>query len=376
MRRASGLGWLLAVVVFAGPAGAQWATIPDSMFLPITLPSTISFGYPPNAIYLPHIHDLARRRQFDSLDAMFNELEADVASDVRNEIRFSDAFEAFARDEPALLESIDAWVRSRPRSPHAYVARASYHVATAWRRRGKAYVRDTPPENIRGMETFAKKAVDDLQAALLRDSTHLVAYETLIGVLQLFGAHDLASQILVRGTSLHRGSSILYRSFVHMLWPRWGGSEDSMIDFAERVARDVADNPRLETLRGAVHESRAYDSTLANNLAGAVRELNKALAFGPERTYLLARGKAYYGLGAYEYAFHDLRAAMIERSQDSETLDYYGRTLVELATRARPEIRGAVLDRAIETLTLASYLEPSNTAVTTALAKAKGMARK
>ena len=354
----------------------QSITLPDSVFQPIRLPPTLSFGYPANGIFAPQIHDLTRRRDFNALEAMFGELASDVARDVKNETRFLDAFEAFNRDEPALLASIDAWIAARPRSAHARVARANYHFATAWRRRGQAYVVDTPAENLAGMREFSEKALVDVNAALERDSTHLIAYQVLIGVTQLFGQHDVASRALVRGVSFHRGSYVLYRGFVAMLWPRWGGSEDVMIKFGDRAAGDAGDNPRLATLRGAVHESRAYDSTLAGNHAGAVRELNKALAFGPELHYLVDRGRAYFRLGAYQYAFNDLRLAVMEQSQNREALEFYGRTLVEIAVAARPAIRPTILDRAIETLTLAAYLEPANAAVKTALDRARELAAK
>jgi len=378
---AARLVWLVAVASLVGPAsGAQTVSpapavaIPDSMFEPITLPAEGPYGYPPNAVYLPQIMDLARRRSFDSLETMFRGLEADVARDVRNEARFSDAFQAFARDEPPLLESLDAWVAARPRSAHALVARATYHVATARRRRGNAAVRDVPPEGLEAMQEFSKRAIDDLTAAVQRDSTHLVAYETMIGATQLAGARDAATQALTRGLAMHRGSFNLYHAFVLTLWPRWGGSEQAMADFGERAARDSASNPRLVTLRGAVYQSRAYDSTLAGNYAGAVRELNRAVGFGPERTYLRDRGEAYFRLAAYEYAFNDLRAAMIESSQDSEVLSFYGRTLVELAARVSPATRPKVLDRALETLALATYLAPTDAAARAALDRARRMA--
>ena len=363
-----------ARVAGAQGSGQPAVTLPDSLFQPITLPPTISYGYPANTIFVPQIHDLARRRDFDALDAMFSQLAADVKGDVKHENRFADAFGAFDRDEPALLQSIDAWVAARPQSAHALVARASYNFATAWRRRGTQYIRDTPQANIRGMQEFARRTTTDVNAALQRDSTHLVAYRILIGVTRLLGAHDLAVQALTRGLSMHRGSYLLHAAFITMLWPRWGGSEQMMIEFGERAAVDAAINPRLVTLRAAVYEHRANDSSLAGNPAGAVRELNKALAFGPERTYLLGRGKAYFRLGAYEWAFNDLRTVVIEQSQNPEGLEYYGRTLVELATRARPDIRRTILDRAIEALTLAAYLMPSNTRVSTALDRARRLA--
>jgi tetratricopeptide (TPR) repeat protein len=373
---------VVAISLFASPSGAQPTargsalTIDDSLFQPIHLPETASFGYPPNEIFLPRIVELIRQQQFDSLDTMFDQLAADVQRDVRNELRFSDAFDATDRDDPALLARLDAWISAKPRSAHARAARARYHFAAAWRRRGHNYIKDTPPESVRGMEESANKAIDDVVASLRIDSTHIEAYGIGIGVLQLAGNHEAAFQLMSRGLSTHRGSYSLTRSFVLMLWPRWGGAEDLIVQFAERAVQDSAINPRLMTLHGAVYQSRAYDSSLAGNQAGAVRELNKALAYGPERTYLADRGEAYYRMGAYEYAFHDLRAVVIERSQDKEALYFYGRTLVELASRARPAIRPTILDRAIEVLRLAVYLDPSRENAQTALDRAKRMAAK
>ena len=376
-RHATWLGALIAG--FAASGGAQSSTtasiaIADSLFQPIQLPSALAFGYPPNEIHKPRILEMIRRREFDALDAMYGALQADVSRDVKHEMRFADAFEAVHRDEPTLLASIGAWVTARPRSAHARVARASYQFAAAWRRRGTAYIADTPEANIRGMVELAQGALADVVAALEIDSTHLIAYEIAIGVSKLAGSHQLAAQLMTRGLAIHRGSYALRRAFITMLWPRWGGSEDAMVAFADQAARDSALNPRLAVLHGAVYENRANDSSVAGNYAGAIRELNKAVAFGPERTYVRARGEAYFRLGAYEYAFADLRFALIDRSQDRVTLEYYGRTLVELATRARPAIRPTILTRAIEVLELAAYLDPSNTRVRSALTRARQMA--
>ena len=366
---------VLAASVFASSSRAQTSgiAIDDSLFQPIRLPETMAFGYPPNDTYLPRIIELIRRRQFDSLDTFFNGLEADVQRDVRNELRFSDAFDAADRDDAALLANLDAWIAARPRSAHARVARARYHFSAAWRRRGNAYIRDTPPENIRTMEESATLAIRDIVAGLQADSTHLEAYSIGIGVMQLAGGHDGAFQLMARGLSIHPGSYTLPRSFILMLWPRWGGTEQLIVDFANRAVQDSARNPRLVTLLGAVYENRANDSLLAGNEAGAVRELNKALAYGPERIYLARRGRMYFRLGAYEYAFKDLRAAMMERSQDKEILEYYGRTLVELAARSRTAIRPTILARAREVLELAVYLDPSNQRVRNALDRARRM---
>jgi hypothetical protein len=368
--------WRVVAAIFITASAEAQSTgiaIDDSMFQPIRLPETMAFGYPPNEIFLPRFIELIRQRQFDSLDTIFDELANDVRRDIRHERRFRDAFEATDRNDPALLASLDAWIASKPQSAHARVARARYHYAAAWRRRGQAYIKDTPPERIRGMEESAKLAIQDVAAALQIDSTHIVAHEIGIGVMELAGSHQDAIQLLAHGIAIHRGSYMLPYSFAHMLWPRWGGTEQLLVEFGERAAQDSAHNPRLVALRGVVYQNRANDSTLDNNDAGAIRELNKALAYGPERKYLQERGEAYFRLGAYEYAFHDLRTVMMERSQDKEVLEYYGRTLVELAARARPAIRPTILARATEVLQLAVYLDPSNSRARAALDRAQRM---
>ena len=357
-----------------GAAGGGSINLPDSVFQPIRLPATMSYGYPPNDIYVPRFIELIRRRDFNALDLALDSIQADVARDVRHEIRFADAFRASVRDDSTLLEGINAWMQARPRSAHARVAAANHHFATAWRRRGRAVIAATPPESLRVMMEFATYSIEDVVAALQLDSTHLVAYEIAIGVTRLAGRHNDAARLLSRGLAIHRGSYSLRRAFILMLWPRWGGSEQRMIEAGTQAARDAEYNPRLTTLLGAVYENRANDSTLALNHAGAVRELNKALGYGHEAEYLRDRGMAYFRLGAYEYAFSDLRAAMMERSQDVEVLEYYGRTLVELATRARPAIRPTILARATEVLRLAVYLDPTNTRSRTALGRAQQMA--
>lgn len=358
----------------AGASSAGSISIPDSLFQPIRLPARMAYDYPPNEIYVPRFIDLIRRRDFDALERALDSLQADVRDDVKHEMRFSDAFLAAARDDSTVLAGINAWMEAKPRSAHARVAAASHHFATAWRRRGTDYLRNTPPESIQGMIEFATSAIEDAVTALQLDSTHLVAYEIAIGVTRLAGRHEEAARLLGRGLSIHRGSYALHRSFMLMLWPRWGGTEELMVEFGKRASQDAGTNPRLVTLLGAVYENRANDSTLAGNHAGAVRELNKAMAYGPERSYMRARGKAYFRLGAYEYAFNDLRAAMMERSQDTEVLEYYGRTLVELASRARPAIRPTVLARATEVLRLAVYLDPANPRSRAALGRAQQMA--
>ena len=357
-----------------GGSGGGSISIPDSLFQPIRLPAMMPYGYPPNETYVPRFIDLIKRRDFDALERALDSLKADVAYDVRHEIRFIDAFIATARDDSTIFAGINAWMEAKPRSAHARAAAANHHFATAWRRRGNDYIRNTPPDSIKGMIEYATFAIEDAVAALQLDSTHLVAYGVAIGVTRLAGRHDDAARLLARGLAIHRGSYALHRAFILMLWPRWGGTEELMVEHGKRAAQDASVNPRLVTLLGAVYENRANDSTLAGNYAGAVRELNKALAYGPEHAYLRDRGEAYFRLGAYEYAFNDLRAAMMERSQDAEVLDYYGRTLVELAARARPAIRPTILARATEVLRLAVYLDPANPRSRAALGRAQQMA--
>lgn len=343
-------------------------SLPDSLFKPLTSPALLPFGYPANDTHKPTILELIRTRRFDELEDLIGSLRRAVQEDVRHEMRLFTAFEAVKRDDAQLLANLNAWIAARPRSADAIVARATYNLAAAWRARGYAYIKDTREARLRRMGDKLELTVKDASAALAIDSTHLVAYDLLLEVIQLGGSHEIGVQILQRGLAVHPASYLLRASFMQSLKPRWGGSYELMRVFAEASVKDSARNPRMVTLRGEALQEQAYtlitplpeDSLLRPDHRAAIDSLTRALEYGPAQDVFLDRGEAYLALGDHVRAFLDYREALILNPQSAEILAAYGNTLLQIAHRTSRPIRGSMLDRAAEALALAVYLAPTD----------------
>ena len=349
-------------------ARADAPTLPDSLFRPLTAPALLPFGYPANDTHKPTILEFIRTRRFEELEGLLSALHQAVREDIRHEMRLVTAFEAVKRNDERLLSNINTWIETRPGSADALVARATYNLAAAWRTRGYKYVRDTPESRLRGMGARLELTVEDARAALAIDSTHLIAYDILLEVIQLGGAHGIGVQILQRGLAVHPASYLLRASFMETLKPRWGGSYELMGAFAEASAKDSARNPRMVTLRGSALQEQAFtliaplpeDSLLPRDYRSAIDSLTRALEYGPAHDVFLDRGEAYSRLGDHVRAFLDYRQALILNPQRTEILAAYGNTLVHIASRTTRPIRGSMIDRAAEALALAVYLDPTD----------------
>lgn len=350
------------------PARAAQPSLPDSLFKPITSPALLPFGYPANDTHKPTILEFIRTRRFEELEGLLSALHQAVREDIRHEMRLFTAFEAVKRNDAQLLSNINAWIEARPQSADAIVARATYNLAAAWRTRGFKYVKDTPESRMRGMGARLELTVEDARAALAIDSTHLIAYDILLEVIQLGGAHGIGVQILQRGLAVHPASYLLRASFMETLKPRWGGSYELMQAFAEASAKDSARNPRMVTLRGSALQEQAFtlivplpeDSLRPRDPRSAIDSLTRALEYGPAHDVFLDRGEAYSRLGDHVRAFLDYREALILNPQRTEILAAYGNALIQIASRTTRPIRGSMIDRAAEALALAVYLDPTD----------------
>ncbi len=348
--------------------GAAPPALPDSLFKPLTAPALLPFGYPANDTHKPTILEFIRTRRFEELEALLRALHRAVGEDIRHEMRLFTAFEAVKRNDAPLLAGIDAWIEARPQSADAIVARAAYNLAAAWRARGYKYIRDTPESRLRGMGDRLDLTVRDARAALAIDSTHLIAYDILLEVIQLGGSPEIGVQILQRGLAVHPASYLLRASFMQSLKPRWGGSYELMRAFADASVKDSARNPRMVTLRGEALQEQAFtliaplpeDSLIRPDHRAAIDSLTRALEYGPAQDVFLERGEAYSALGDHVRAFLDYREALILNPQSHQILAAYGNTLVQIAHRTSRPIRGSMLDRAAEALALAVYLDPAD----------------
>lgn len=92
------------------------------------------------------------------------------------------AFYVFNRGDRALEQPLNDWVASAPESPYARLARGIYRTKLGWNARGARWARETSQKDMRTMGYWHKLAAEDLNFALARDDSQVMAYLWLIEV--------------------------------------------------------------------------------------------------------------------------------------------------------------------------------------------------
>lgn len=336
--------------------------IDDSIFRPLRVPETDPFGYPANPVDRPRLAAILLRRDYAALERMLDRTYLQVLQDVRYEYHLVDAFHALGLPGAEIGVRMDEWVARHPRSAHARLARARHHAARAWEARGGAWISETPPERIAAMQAAAAQAVEDLRAGQQLDPAHLVGFTTRLELLRMGGTVPRARAVLNEGLRAYPASYLLRDAYMAGLEPRWGGSLREMRRFGRESARLRARNPRLAALEGAVHAYVGEQHRRGKRFAAALREYDRAIAFGPEADFLRGRGRTWLLAEDFVRAHADLEAALQQRPQGPEGLELHGRALTGIARGLPPAIQGTALRRAEADFRLLAAVEPGSTA--------------
>ncbi len=137
------------------------------------------------------------------------------------------------------------WLDKAPNSAFAMVARAEYFREMAWTARGSKWGAETPKENLQRMSEFADKAIALYQSALKIEPKMVQAYSGLLNI----GMLDSQSQLMVDAFDRMQKIDPACRSFamnmMSALTPRWGGSEEKMLAYAQDLSSRQAQRPLL-----------------------------------------------------------------------------------------------------------------------------------
>ena len=127
---------------------------------------------------------------------------------------------AVASLEPRLTE----WVRQRPTSAAAHLARATFFQALGWKARGSKETDETSREQFKRMEDSFRRATFDLSAAQRLEPNSIVAYRELMGIAMTEVDKVGCRRLLDRALKIQPYSFLLRATYMHSLLPRWGGS--------------------------------------------------------------------------------------------------------------------------------------------------------
>lgn len=339
------------------PAVALWAEAPSEA----EAPATDAFGYPRVAADRLALLGLLRSRELDTLDSVLTAFYQKFLLDFRYEWLVADSIEAFQTADPELEEPLTEWIRQRPRSVNALLARAAFLVRMAWHARGGKFIPDTSSEQITGMDRFFDRAEADIEAALRLDPDHFAAFELSRNIAMARGAH---AQLQSAGQKLLEISPLSFlANSRRFLAPRWGGSYLELARLASQMKTLSARNPRLAVLQGYADWDRGRTAAELEDSTTALRLLDQSLAFGDHWQFLQDRGELLYRLKDYKKALADFDRLLDQRPQQVDGLRHHAMCLYNLVLSAPHKERRKLLHQARADLRLARALDRSDTDV-------------
>jgi tetratricopeptide (TPR) repeat protein len=353
-----GGGWTPAC---ANNTMATESTREASLLLPVVGTRTEEFGYPTQTIDRLAVRRLLQTRAYDRLDAVLEAYADSALRDHRLEYRLFDAYAAFDVPVPSMEPLLTEWVRQRPASAAALLARATFLKASGWKARGGNRAAKTSRQQFEGMREFFRRAEADLAAALRLAPNSIVAYRSLINIVSTSRGDPAKSrQILDRALRLQPNSFVLRTAHMYNLLPRWGGSYDAMTEFAEESAPYASRNPLIRTLKGFVDWDRGRVLESAGKKDQAAEAYGRALRFGNFWQFRYERGELYSRADQHEKAIEDLNSVLTQNPQHADAL--YWRSLAEydLGRRSPSDANVEYLSQSFRDIKLAVALDPTD----------------
>ena len=316
------------------------------------------FGYPAKTLDRFEVRDRLMDGSYDSLDSLLTAYSDSARGDFRFEYRMMDAFGAFFTASSSLEPFLDDWVKARPSSGNALLARASYRAAAGWHVRGADLFRKTSFGRAIGAQSNFTNALSDLHAALRILPCSVIAYHTFMSIAPYDGDTAMSREAMDQALVIQPYSFLAREAHMLNLRPRWGGSYEAMEQLA-READSLSDrNPRLRALHGFAAWDAGDVAERKNDTAGALQLYDRALTFGDFWRFRLERGQLYYQLDRHADALVDLERALIQRPQSARLLDRLASTKYELGRAATGHERDRLFYETYGDESLATLLEP------------------
>ena len=147
----------------------------------------------------------------------------------------------------------EKWLQLAPHSAYANVAYANFLLRSAWKARGGNYSSETPRENLRRMSALVDQAIPYFDRAISINPKMMPAYAGLIDLAALDSRDDLGRQALAAAKKVDPASGNIASMHMRSLTPRWGGSYEQMLAYANELSAHVTRRPQL-----AVYMTRPY----------------------------------------------------------------------------------------------------------------------
>ena len=250
---------------------------------------------------------LLRSKKYKDLERLLKDIENKFEQEPVYESMLNKSYGIFHPDNGQLLRDLDAWVKNEG-SYISYAARGEFFVNSGYAARGEKYIKYTPEDNLIRMSDFFGLAEKDLNLAIELQPSFIPAYIGLISIAKAYGNNGKTKQILQKAIANVPQSYYIRAHFMTSLFPRWGGSFQAMVDFAEESAERVDLNPRLWSFKGAPYAELGRTLLVDyREYQKAIEAFDKALSYGVRTRWLNWRAHSYYMLKQYSKAFEDYK---------------------------------------------------------------------
>ncbi len=180
-----------------------------------------------------------------------------------------------------------AWLAAQPDSPYALTARAHFHSGRARRARGGKWASETAPEDLRRMTAEYDLALPLYRKAVRLAPRFIVAWNGMLSLAYRDSRGALEQEAFTAANAIEPGCQDLVDIRMTALQPRWGGSYEAMLAYAEQLKPLLATRPILAREVAAPFGDRG-DRLVASEELGreALEILEVAVLTGSNEDYL------------------------------------------------------------------------------------------
>ncbi len=277
-----------------------------------------------------------RARDFNKLEATLTSYQTAAENNVTQEANVSQAFDAFARADPAFDAPLQEWVKRSPRSYAAHLARAEFLYAEAWNARGAKWASETSAQQFQRMDDYLAAGHKEITATLGINWKVTEAYALLIAEQQVGGSQEDCRKAADAALKEIPASFVIRSQTMFCLEPRWGGSYEQMDQFAAEAQTYVHENPRLAALKGFADYDRGERMNGSDKYVPAIiyySYYSRAIAEGGDHAaFYRGRGEAFMRLNLNNDGLEDMRRADQLWPQNRDTLQWlaYGLSAREI----------------------------------------------
>lgn len=236
---------------------------------------------------LADVEGYLQRGELATLDAWLQAAVEKHFSDAQFSEEIHRFFELFQDANPQTDRITSRWLELAPRSAFALLARGSYLADSAWNARGGKWARETPRESMRAMSRLAGEAVPLIRQAAKAEPRLMPAYVAAMDVAIMDSRPDLEEWAFKAGARLDPGCTELVRFRMRSLEPRWGGTYEAMLAYANQLPALYARRPQIAMYQAAPFGDRGSMLVSADNYTQETAEvLEIAVRTGSSEAHL------------------------------------------------------------------------------------------